>query len=219
MRQPAGSSAASCVLRFRALGGLRRWGEHPWRRAGPARTGVPATARCARRRGRCRAAGSWPHSGRRARRWSGAAPPCGRARCCWSWPCAAPRRAVGQAVDRQRVGRLLLQPVRQARRVGAQAGHEPREAGLRLGARGREFGNDGRTLGAWFGEGDGGVTSVIEFIYGYRQDGARVLIRSYGDDYAPDTATVAGTTLTVRAQFFRRPSVEPYVLVMRYVRQ
>lgn len=80
------------------------------------------------------------------------------------------------------------------------------------------FGTDGRTLGQWSGVGDSAVTWSVDFIYGYAQDGARVLIRSYGDDYAPDTATVSGNTLTVRAQFFRRPSLERYVLVMEYTR-
>ncbi len=62
---------------------------------------------------------------------------------------------------------------------------------------------------------------VAPFAYSarYVQTGDRVLVYAYGPTVAPDTAVLAGTTLTVRAQFFRASMADRYVLTMVYRRQ
>lgn len=81
------------------------------------------------------------------------------------------------------------------------------------------FHADGRAAGAWHGTNEvAGVATATVFQAAYAQDGARVLIYSRGDDVAPDTAEVSDKTMTVRAQFFRPPSRERYVVVMTYAR-
>ena len=77
------------------------------------------------------------------------------------------------------------------------------------------FKADGRASGAWKGTSEAAVVSRV-FEGEYAEDGGRVLI--YGNGSAvPDTADVSDGTMTVRAQFFRVPSGERYVVVMSYV--
>jgi hypothetical protein len=77
------------------------------------------------------------------------------------------------------------------------------------------FGLDGRASGQWRGTGELASISSI-FLGTYVEDGARVLISAGAD--APDTAVVFDDIMTVRAQFFREPSRERYVVAMTYVR-
>ncbi len=76
---------------------------------------------------------------------------------------------------------------------------------------GLQFGNNGRVIGFYdcVATRDGNPISVrIDFIFGFTQSGAQVLIERFGDDFAPDTAFVDGDMLTVRAQFFRAPGAQ-----------
>lgn len=93
-------------------------------------------------------------------------------------------------------------------------------ANARITNGGIQFGANGRVVGEWRCTGDGNVSNRIDFSYPYEQDGARVLIHSYGDDFAPDTAEVSGGRLSFRGQFFRGGNAaQRYVLPMLYVRQ
>lgn len=78
------------------------------------------------------------------------------------------------------------------------------------------FDREGRARGAWYGTGESQSLSQV-FSAAYVEDGARVLIYRHGGS-APDTGEVSGKTLTVRAQFFRQPTRERYVVVMTYER-
>jgi hypothetical protein len=89
---------------------------------------------------------------------------------------------------------------------------------------GLRFATNGRVNGFYdcTGTVEGGRTIPIriDFDFGFTQDGAQVLITRFGDDFAPDTATVEGDRLTVRAQFFRAPGaqqrgVTPLVYIRR----
>lgn len=61
---------------------------------------------------------------------------------------------------------------------------------------------------------------LLDFNYPYSQSGATVLIYSFGDDLPPDTATVDGNRLVVRAQFYPERTLESrVVLPMTYIRR
>lgn len=79
------------------------------------------------------------------------------------------------------------------------------------------FDRDGGVSGAWHGsaESEFAVLRVVQATY--VQDGSRVLIHTVTGS-PPDTGEVSGKTLTVRAQFYRPPSRERYVVVMTYER-
>lgn len=66
-----------------------------------------------------------------------------------------------------------------------------------------DFGGTGRATGRREYVGDGPPETFL-FDLGYRQDGAQVLIRMFGDDAPPDTGVVAGRELRVREQYYRR---------------
>jgi hypothetical protein len=51
----------------------------------------------------------------------------------------------------------------------------------------------------------------------YTEEGTRLLLDG-GTGVPPDTAQLAGDTMTVRAQFYRLPARERYVVVMTYLR-
>ena len=78
------------------------------------------------------------------------------------------------------------------------------------------FHADGTATGEWHATGKMVDASKL-FKAAYVERGARVLINT-GDDAPPDTADVLDNTMTVRAQFYRPPSRERYVVVMTYAR-
>lgn len=65
----------------------------------------------------------------------------------------------------------------------------------------------------------GGQELEFDYTVDYEQAGTQVLIYSYGEDIPPDTGTVNGNILTVRAQFFRATIEDRYVIPMVYTRQ
>lgn len=79
------------------------------------------------------------------------------------------------------------------------------------------FDSEGEVRGAWHGSAESGDAKSRVLQGTYVQDGMRVLIHT-GTGLPPDTGEVSGKTLTVRAQFYRQPSREPYVIVMTYER-
>lgn len=88
---------------------------------------------------------------------------------------------------------------------------------------GIQFGTTGRLAGFYLCDAAAGgnrIPVLIEFNYRFQQDGAQVLINRFGDDFAPDTGTVSGDSLTVRAQFFGAPGAQQrFVVPLVYVRR
>lgn len=90
-----------------------------------------------------------------------------------------------------------------------------RGAGAVLDSGRVSFDRNGQVRGAWQGTGDSDNAMSRVFHGTYVQEGSHVLIQT-APGAPPDTGEVSGSTLTVRAQFYRQPSRQRFVVVMIY---